>query len=196
MREDAPPTFFSTFAGDEEFVALHVRARIADSAMMRQIRALLASTGPGLAPVSLATMEQEIETSLWQERMLSFLSQVFGGLAVVIASIGCFALIAYTLSRRTREVGIRVALGATPRRIAALFAGFVCVAVLPGAVLGSIGFLATQHWLAALLYGSGKDAAVPLAGGCLVIALAITAAVAHPVIRAALIQPSVALREE
>jgi hypothetical protein len=164
MREEAPPTFFSMFPGDEAFVTLHVRTRIPDAAMMRQIRAMLASTDPGLAPVSLATMEQEIETSLWQERMLSFLSQVFSGLAVVIASIGCFALISYTLARRTREVGIRVALGATLLRIAALFAGFVCAAVLPGAAL--------------------------------VVGVAMAAAVAHPVIRAALIQPASALRQD
>jgi hypothetical protein len=99
MREIAPPTFFTAFRGDAEFVTLYVRTHISEAEMMGQVRAMLATAGPGLAPVSMASMEQEIETSLWQERMLSFLSGVFGVFALLIAGLGLFGLITFTLAR-------------------------------------------------------------------------------------------------
>ncbi len=196
MREDAPPTFFTMFPGDEAFVTLHIRSRVSDAAMLREVRAMLASTGPGLAPVTLATMDQEIEASLWQERLLSFLSQLFSALALVIASLGCFSLVSYTLARRTREVGIRAALGATPVRIATLFAAFVWAAVLPGAAVGLTGFMFTRGALAGLLFGSGAGAAVPVAGAFAAILAAVAAAVAVPICRAAAMQPNAALRHD
>jgi predicted permease len=197
MREMAPPTFFRTFGGHEEMgVTLHVRTRINEADMAGQIRKMLASTGPGLSPVDIDTMEQEIETSMWQERMLAALSQVFAALAAMVAGIGLFGHIAFTLARRTREVGIRVAVGATPARIAALFAQYAGGAVAPGILFGFAGFALARGPLKLLLFGEGSGTAAPLAASALLLALASTAAVAVPVLRATRIQPSAALREE
>lgn len=196
MREMAPPTFFSAFSGDEELVTLHVRTRIDEAKMMREIRAMLATIGPGLAPVDMATMEQEIETSMWQERMLSALSQVFAALAALVAGIGLFGLIAFTLARRTREVGIRVAIGATRASIAGLFARYAGVAVAPGVLLGFAGFALARRVLEPLLFGEGARAVLPLVASALLVALASVVAVVVPVIRATRIEPATALREE
>ena len=196
MREMAPPTFFSFFTGEDELVTLYVRTRIDEAAMMSEMRAMLAAIGPGLAPVDMATMEQEIETSLWQERMLSALSQAFAALAALVAGIGLFGLIAFTLARRTREVGIRVAIGATRASIAGLFARYAGSAVAPGVLLGFGVFAPARRVLEPLLFGEGAGAVVPLAASALLLALASFAAVAAPVVRATRIEPATALREE
>ncbi len=195
MREMAPPTFFRAFGGAEEMgVTLHVRTGIGETEMIGQIRKMLAARG--LSPVNIATMEQEIETSMWQERMLAALSQVFAALAALVAGIGLFGLIAFTLARRTREVGIRVAVGATPTGIAALFARYAAAAVAPGILLGFAAFALARRPLEPLLFGSRAGAAMPLAVSALVLVLASVAAVGLPLLRATRIQPSAALREE
>jgi hypothetical protein len=196
MREMAPPTFFSPFSGDEELVTLYVRTRINEAGMMREIRAMLATIGPGIAPVDMATMEQEIETSLWQERMLSALSQVFAALAALVAGIGLFGLLAFALARRTREVGIRVAIGAARASIAGLFARYAGVAVAPGVLLGSGVFALARRGLEPLLFGEGAGAVLPLVASALLLAFASFVAVVVPVIRATRIEPATALREE
>jgi ABC-type antimicrobial peptide transport system permease subunit len=196
MREIAPPTFFTAFRGDAEFVTLYVRTHISEAEMMGQVRAMLATAGPGLAPVSMASMEQEIETSLWQERMLSFLSGVFGVFALLIAGLGLFGLITFTLARRVREVGIRVAVGATPTNIAYLFASHAAAAVGPGILLGLAAFAVARRGLDPLVYGSGVSLTVPLFVSASVVIFATVAAVAVPLARAARIAPAVALREE
>lgn len=196
MREIAPPTFFTAFRGDVELVTLYVRTHIDEAEMMGQIRAMLATVGPGLAPVNMASMEQEIETSLWQERMLSFLSGVFAVVAVLIAGIGLFVLIAFSLARRTREVGIRVAVGATPRSVAALFATYAATAVGPGILLGVAAFAITRRGLEPLVFGAGAGGAEPLATSAFVVAFTTMIAAAVPVVRATRIEPAVALRGE
>jgi predicted permease len=196
MREMAPPTFFTMLSGDEELVTLYVRTLIDEAAMIRQIRAMLASIGPGLSPTEIATMEQDIEASLWQERMLSALSQLFAALAALVAGIGLFGLIAFALARRTREVGIRVAVGATRGSIARLFARYAAITVAPGLLFGFACFALTKRALQPLLFGAGAEAAEPLAASALLLLLVSVAAVVGPVLRATRIQPAAALREE
>jgi predicted permease len=197
MRELEPPTFFRAFSGHEEMgVTIHVRTRINESEMTGQIRKMLAAIGPGLSPVNIASMEREIETSMWQERMLTALSQMFAVLAVLVAGIGLFGLIAFTLARRTREMGIRMAVGATPAGIAALFARYAGVTVAPGILSGLAIFTLARGALKPLLFGYGSEPTVPLAASALVLVLASAAAVVAPAVRAARIQPSAALREE
>src|SRR5665811_376465 len=94
----------------DRLVTLHVRTRLNDAEAIRRTRAMLTGVGPGFSPVTIATMEQEIETSLWQERLLSAISQMFGGLAALVAATGLFGLLAFTLARRMREVGLRMAI--------------------------------------------------------------------------------------
>jgi predicted permease len=196
MREVAPPTVFTPSNNNEEMVTLHVRTRIDEAAMMREIRAMLASIGPGLVPVEMATMEQDIDTSLWQERMLSALSQAFAALAALIAAAGLFGTMAFTLARRTHETGIRVAIGATRASIAGLYARYAGTAVAPGILLGWGVFAVARRALDPLLFGAGADTLVPLAASTALLAAASLAAVAVPVIRATRIEPAAALREE
>src|SRR5947209_20298512 len=100
---------------------------------------MLARSAGGLSPVSIATMDEEIETSLWQERLLSAVSQLFGALAALIAASRLFGLIAFTSALRTREIGIRMALGATRESISTLPTVHATAVIAPCISIGCLG---------------------------------------------------------
>jgi len=150
----------------------------------------------GLAATDVATMEQEIETSLWQERLLAALSSVFAALSALIAAIGLFGMLAYAVSRRRREIGIRMAVGATIQRIAKMIVRDAACTVLPGILCGIAVYAACARILVPLLYGVTQWNAVSFVGAAaLVIAVSIFATLL-PVLNAAQVQPWEVLREE
>jgi len=157
---------------------------------------MLRGVGPGLAPTDVATMEQEIDTSLWQERLLATLSAIFALLSTVIAGLGLFGMLAYSVGQRTREIGIRVAVGATVGRIAWMIGRDAASAVAPGLVLGLGAYAACSRVVAALLYGVTRWDAMSIAGATACLIAVCVAATLFPAIRAAVIQPSQALRDE
>ncbi len=157
---------------------------------------MLRRIGPGLAPTDVATMEQEIDTSLWQERLLTALSSIFAAVSASLAGLGLFGMLAYSVSRRTRELGIRMAIGATAARIARMVAADAMVSVLPGLAVGLGIYTICSRALAALLFGiTPWDVASLTAAIAGVLAVATIAAML-PAMRAAAIQPSEALRQE
>jgi putative ABC transport system permease protein len=199
MRETPPPTIYSLLDDDGfryEGMVLHVGARGTPSSTIAALTGMLRGVGPGLAPSDVATMEQEIDTSLWQERLLASLSSIFALLSTALAGLGLFGMLAYAVSRRTREIGIRVAVGATVGRIAWMIGRDAAMAVAPGLVLGLAAYAACSRVVVALLYGAGRWDALSIVGatGCL-IAVSVCATL-FPAMRATGIQPSQALREE
>jgi predicted permease len=200
MRENPPPTFYLLFDNNDvkysDGLALHVRVRGEPATVIHELREMLSGVGPGLAPTDVATMEQEIETSLWQERLLSALSSVFGALSALLAGIGLFGMLAFAVSRRTCEIGIRMAVGATVKRIVTLIAQDAAWTVLPGIVLGLAAYAACSRLLASLLYGVSPWDTVSLAGATMFLIGVAVAAAALPSLRAARVEPLEALREE
>ena len=199
MREIPPPTIYSLMDDDayrNEGLVLHVSVHGDPASTMAGLTEMLRGVGPGLAPTDVATMEQEIDTSLWQERLLASLASIFALLATVLAGLGLFGMLAYAVSRRRREIGIRVAVGATVGRIAWMIGRDAASAVAPGLVLGVAAYAACWRVVAALLYGVTRWDAVSIVGamGCLMAVSGCAALL--PAIRAARIQPSQALRDE
>ena len=137
-----------------------------------------------------------VKQALLRERLLATLSGFFGALAVVLATIGLYGVIAYLVARRTNEIGIRMALGATPGRILAMVVREAAVLLLFGTVAGVLLTLAAGKQAAAYLYGlkpwDPSTMAVAVIG---LFAVAIAASLL-PARRAARLQPTVALREE
>jgi predicted permease len=199
MREIPPPTVYSLLDDDAvrfEGMSLHVRVHGNPASTIADLREMLGSVGPGLAPTDVATMEQEIDTSLWQERLLATLSSLFALLSAVLAGLGIFGMLAYAVSRRTHEIGIRDAIGATAGRIAVMIGRDAGSAVVPGLLLGLAAYAACSRVLAALLYSIPRWDAVSI-GGATICLIAVSAFAAFfPAIRATMIQPSRALREE
>lgn len=199
MREVPPPTVYSLLDDDAvrfEGMVLHVSVRGSPASTIAALTEMLRGVGPGLAPTDVATMEQEIDTSLWQERLLATLSSIFALLSAVLAGLGLFGMLAYAVARRTREIGIRVAVGATVGRIAVMIGRDAALAVAPGLLLGFAAYAACSRVIAALLYGITRwDAMSIIGAGACLIAVSVLATF-FPAIGAARIQPWQSLRYE
>ena len=142
------------------------------------------------------TMEAQIEEGLLLERMLSTLSVFFGCLALLLAGIGLYGVIAYAVTRRTREIGIRMALGAQRSRVLSGVLRECAVLSLVGVLAGAPAAIAASRWVAAYLYGIKPTDAptyVVIALGLLIVGLW---AGAMPARRASQVDPLVALRED
>jgi predicted permease len=200
MREDPPPVSYSLIDKDLQYtdymgVSLNVRTR-APGPVIAELRAMLASVGPGIAPSEVATMEQDIETSLWQERLIAALASVFAAASAVLVAIGLYGMLAYSIARRTREIGIRTALGARPSHMIDMISRDVLFSIGPGLILGIAVYAACARVIAPVLYGvrpmDSISITIAIAG------IAIVAALAGfvPTRRAIAIEPSEALRQE
>jgi ABC-type antimicrobial peptide transport system permease subunit len=157
---------------------------------------MLASVGPGIAPSEVATMEQDIETSLWQERLIAALASVFALASAVLVAIGLYGMLAYAIARRTREIGIRMALGARPAHMIEMISRDVMLSVLPGLILGVAVYAACARVIAPVLYGVRPMDAISIAVSIALIAIVAAMAGFVPARRAIAIEPSEALRQE
>jgi predicted permease len=195
MREEAAPMFYRATNQFNNF-ALYVRTRGAPGAVIAELRAMLASVGPGIAPSEVATMEQDIETSLWQERLIAALASVFAIASAILVAIGLYGMLAYSIARRTREIGIRMALGARPGHMVEMISSDVLLSVLPGLLLGVAVYAACSRVIAPVLYGVRPIDATSIAISILLIALVAAIAGFVPTRRAIAIEPAEALRQE
>jgi predicted permease len=195
MREESAPMFFHVTDQFNNF-SLYIRTRGAPGPVIASLRAILASVGPGLAPSEAATMEQDIETSLWQERLIAALASVFASASAVLVAIGLYGMLAYSIARRTREIGIRMALGAGPSHLIEMISRDVLLSVAPGLILGLAVYAACARVISPVLYGVHPMDAISIAIAISLIALVSAVAGFIPARRAISIQPSEALRQE
>lgn len=198
MREEAPPTFF-LIAGHDDIdhlysVILYIRVRDDTGRTMADLRGLLSRAGA--PPASMASLEQEIESSLWRERLLATFSSVFAAIAALLPAAGLYGMLAHSIRRRTREIGIRIALGAGVTRIAGLVGRDVAVCLFPGLLAGILLYFGCSRYIAPLLYGVRALELPPLAAGVTFIAIVAVLSGLIPARRAIGIHPAEALREE
>jgi hypothetical protein len=201
MREESPPVWYGLIElqdqyGDTFGVALHVRTRVPPGPVIAQLRSMLASIGPGLAPSEVATMEQDIETSLWQERLIAALASVFAIASAVLVAIGLYGMLAYAIARRTREIGIRMALGARPAHMIEMISRDVILSVAPGLILGIAVYAACARVIRPVLYGVRPMDSLSITIAIVLIATVAAIAGFVPARRAIAIEPSEALRQE
>jgi ABC-type antimicrobial peptide transport system permease subunit len=164
---------------------------------MREVGQGLNGIGQGLAPVEMATIEREIEISLWQERLLSTLASGFAIFALLLAGIGLFGLLAYAVSRRTREFGVRMALGADAKSIVGIVGRHGLWSVLPGLAAGfALYFAIARLAFADLLFGVTVWDPWSVAAALGALLATVTVALALPALRAARVDPASALRAE
>ncbi len=166
------------------------------TAVVSPLRAAIAEIDPELPIFDIRTLQERIDESLRSRRSPMMLALVFAGVALFLASVGIYGVLAYLVSLRTREIGIRIALGSDSRRVFGLVAREGIVIVGIGFVLGLAGALALQRAIESQLFG--VSATNPLVLGAVLALLAVVAliACAIPARRATRIDPVVALTAE
>jgi len=175
---------------------LHARTAQDPTAMVAAIRREAQKLDAGLPVYNIKTLEEQKDRSLYTARLAAMLLSVFGGLALLLASIGLYGVMAYAVGQRRREIGVRLALGAQQRDIFRLVIkeGMALVAV--GVALGLAGAIAGTRLLTTFLYGvQPTDAATFIGVGLLLVAVALLANYL-PARRAARTDPTRALRAE
>ena len=141
-------------------------------------------------------MAEALEPELRPWQLGARLFTGFGVLALIVAAVGVYSVIAYAVSQRTNEVGIRIALGAATRDIITMVLGEGLRIVAVGVLLGVAGALALGKVVSALLYGVGPRDSVVLIGASVTLSLMAILACAIPAMRAARVDPMIALRSE
>jgi putative ABC transport system permease protein len=161
-----------------------------------KLRRLAASVNPELPVSDVRLLEAAVTDATSPSRTLMWLFVSFGGAALLLAAIGAYGVVSYAVEQRTYEVGVRMALGATPRRIFGLVLGQSVRLVLAGLALGMVASLALTRVMTGFLYGVNPTDPLTFAGvGFLLIAVALLAGYV-PAKRASKVDPLVALRSE
>jgi len=160
------------------------------------LRSVVSQTDSNLPVFGVHTQAELIDQLLFQERMIAKLSGFFGILALVLACIGLYGLLSYEVSRRTREVGIRMALGAQRRDVLRLVVGQGIVLAIAGAIVGIGVALGVTRYMKSMLYDIHTNDPATIAGVAILLTLVAVAACYIPARRATRVDPMVALRYE
>lgn len=177
-------------------VALVVRTHMDPEHLARAVRAVVQAVDPTQPITAVASMEQVIATSTAQRRLALLLFVSFAGVALVLAVAGIYGVLAGAVTERTREIGVRAALGATPRAILVMVLLQGARLAAAGLFLGLIGALSLGRFLHSLLFGVGATDPVTLGGVALLLAMVALAACLLPALRALSVDPIAALRAE
>jgi len=160
------------------------------------IRRTLAGVDPNLTVTDLRSLDAQVAGNFNQDRLIARLTSLFGALALIIASVGLYGVMSYFVVRRTGEIGIRMALGATRSSVVSMVLRGAFLQVIFGLALGIPAALFAGHLMASQLYGVGAYDPLALGGATLVLALCAVVAVLIPARRAASVEPMQALRTE
>lgn len=197
VAEDPQPVAYMPITQDySPFGVLDVRTAGNPSAVIPSVREQVQSIDRNLAFIAVNTIGELLDQGLWAPRMGAMLLGVFGLLALLLATVGIYGVLSYSVSQRTQEVGIRMALGATSRTVLGLVVGQGMLLVAIGVGIGLAGSLGLARLLASLLFGVKTSDPATFAVVSLVLAVAAFVATYIPARRATKVDPITALRYE
>jgi predicted permease len=198
LRRPAPKLVYHVLRQHPEEVARNLYVRVSGSAdaLKPMLAQAVAKAEPGLAMREVVTLDELTERTVANERLVSRLTGAFGALAVLVACLGLYGTISYSVARRTGEIGVRIALGATPGRVMRQVIGETAWLVGAGTVAGVLLALGLMGYTATLLYGLSPRDPVTLAGSALALVVIGVLAGLVPARRAANVDPLRALRLE
>ncbi|HSM61735.1 MAG TPA: FtsX-like permease family protein, partial [Longimicrobiales bacterium] len=173
-----------------------VRARGGLATVAPALRSAILEADPSLALTPVLSVERYTSIGILPQRVAAWLTSALGMLALLLAGIGIYGVVAMAVSRRRREIGVRIALGASRRRVLALVVRGAVMLALPGLALGALGSVAVGRMLRFLLLGLSPVDPTALGGVTLLLTSVVLLAAAVPARRAAAVEPTEALRGE
>ena len=194
LRSEIAPTVY--VPQKEGSATFEVRTATNPETIIPVVRSIVSQLDNNLPVFDVKTQSEQIEGSLFQQRLIARLSSFFGGLSLLLACVGLYGLLSYEVSRKTQEIGVRMALGALPSDVFRFIVrqGIALSAV--GTVLGILAALGVTRYLASLLYGVRPFDPLTFLAVALLLGLVALAACYVPARRATRVDPMVALRYE
>jgi predicted permease len=180
----------------DSFNDLVVRVKGKPEAVLTQMRAAIRDEDPKLAIAEATPLAEIVNRSFSQEKLLAKLAGFFGSLALLLAAIGLYGVMSYSVSRRTNEIGIRMALGARPASVLRMVLGEYLIVVALGLAVGIPAALACGRLVSSQLYGLAANDPFTIAAASTALLAVALAAVYVPARRATLLDPLAALRQE
>jgi predicted permease len=196
VRDTIWPTVYTPLGDWNGPMYVEVRTAMEPNALMREIQSAIGRFDSNLLIVGMKTEAEQIDEDLYQERLISVLSGLFAALALTVACIGLYGLLAFQVARRTQEIGIRLALGAEREDVVRLVLGRGAVLAIVGALTGCAAALGITRYSQSFLFGvKPADPLTLMAVAALLIGVALIASYI-PARRAAKVDPMVTLRYE
>jgi predicted permease len=198
LREAILPMLYLPYTQNRRFdpMVLHVRTAGNPAPVVAALREQVQRLDPNLPVYNVHTVEEQIDQTLTGENLMATVATLFALLALALSTTGVYGVMAYAVNRRTREVGIRMAIGAAPASILRLVLRDAALLVAIGAVVGVPAAYALARLAASRFYGVSPGDAVSIAGAVGVLSAAGFAAAWIPARRAARVDPMTALRNE
>ncbi len=198
LRQDFPPTIFFPISQLEEHAGspdIEIHMSSSSPGLVESLRGIVAGVNPSIS-LKFRSFEQQVNDSVAQERLLATLSGFFGGLALLLAVIGLYGVLAYLVTQRQKEIGIRMALGAAPGSILRLVLRDVAILLAIGIAAGTGLALATTRYAQKLLFGlAPRDLTTLILAAGVLAAVALVAGYL-PARRASRVDPMAVLRNE
>jgi ABC-type antimicrobial peptide transport system permease subunit len=198
VKDPVPPLFFTPYRQDEDlgFLTFYARSELDPSQVIRAVPGIVSGLDANLPVDDVKTLEQQIQENVFLDRLISTLSGGFALLATILAAIGLYGVMAYTVAQRTREIGVRMALGAGQKRVRRMVLAQVSRMTIIGGLVGLVGAYFLGRGAQSLLYEmEGNDPLVFVAVALLLFGVAFAAGYL-PARRASRVDPMEALRYE
>ena len=198
VKDSIPPQFFIPWRqeGDIGRINFYVRTSADPIQTLRQIPPLVKRLDADLPVEELKTMPQQVRENIFLDRMISILSSSFALVATLLAAVGLYGVLAYSVAQRTREIGVRMALGASARAVQRMVLRQVAIMTVIGGIIGLTAAVTLGRGARALLYELQTHDPFVMAAAAIVLALVALSAGYIPALRASKVDPMNALRYE
>jgi predicted permease len=198
LRDQPPPQFFMPYVQQKgvDGMTYQLRTRLAPGVLLTSLRQAVQSVDRDLPMVDVRTQREQIDATMQIERAFAALTAGFGVLALALACVGIYGIMAYSVANRRNEIGIRLALGAQPGQVRGMILRESTWLAVAGIVVGVAAAMLLTRLVKSMLYGIGPYDPITLSAGVLVLLTVALAASWIPARRAAGVEPMEALRHE
>ena len=196
VKDTVPPVFYLPWRQDTRISNLvyYVRTTVPPEEILRQVPALVKKVDPNLPVEDLKTLPQQVQENIFLDRMISILSAAFAVLATLLAGVGLYGVLAYTVTQRTREIGVRMALGANSGQVRGLVMRQLATMLTIGAVVGVAGAIGCGILAQSMLYEMSPRDPIVFASAVALLSFIAMLAGWMPAQRASKVDPMRALR--